>query len=390
MKIDDLIMLDLCVSDIVNEPKENHFDDTNAPLDVASNEFSEDSHSESSHNNEHDSDVGVGSQEIENALNDNQQDDQVVERPHFRLRNSHYQEDIIGDLNEGFKTRNQQPNQISFACYTSQIEPKHINEAIVDEYWVGAMQDELNQFKRNEVWFLVLRPKDINMIGVKWVFRNKTDESGKIVRNKIRLVAQGEFEMSMMGELNYFLGMQVKQTSMGIMLNQSKYARNLVKMFGLESGKEFETPMSTTVKLGKDEKGKSVDQSLYRSMIGSLLYLTASRPDICFSVDLCARFQANPNESHLKAVKRIIRYIKRTHNLNLFYSFDTNDILVGYCDDDWAGNVNDRKSTFDGCFYVGNNLVSWSSKKQNSVSLSFSEAVYIAAENACTQLLWMK
>ena len=199
-----------------------------------------------------------------------------------------------------------------------------------------------------------------------------------------------EFEMSMVGELNYFLGMQVKQTSMGIMLSQSKYANNLVKRFGLENGKDFETPMSTTLKLDKDEKGKSVDQSLYRSMIGSLLYLTASRPDICFSVGLCARFQANPKESHLKAVKRIIRYIKGTYNLGLFYSFDTNDILVGYCDADWAGNIDDRKSTSGGCFYVGNNLVSWSSKKQNSVSLSSSEAEYIAAGSACTQLLWMK
>ena len=203
-------------------------------------------------------------------------------------------------------------------------------------------------------------------------------------------VMSSEFEMSMVGELNYFLGMQVKQTSMGIMLSQSKYANNLVKRFGLENGKDFETPMSTTLKLDKDEKGKSVDQSLYRSMIGSLLYLTASRSDICFSVGLCARFQANPKESHLKAVKRIIRYIKGTYTLGLFYSFDTNDILVGYCDADWAGNIDDRKSTSGGCFYVSNNLVSWSSKKQNSVSLSSSEAEYIAAGSACTQLLWMK
>ena len=531
VKIDDLSMLNLCDDNDVNEPNENHVNDIISPIDVTS--------SESSQDDDKDSCIDVQSQGLENVLNDNQQNIQVVENsPHPRLRNLHYQDDIIGDLNEGVRTRNQIANQISYACYTSQIEPKNINEAIVDEYWVGAMQDELNQFERNEVWSLVPRPKDINVIGTKWVFRNKTDESGKIVRNKARLVAQGytqvegvdfdetfapvarlesirlllsiacvkkfklfqmdvksaflngylqeevyveqpkgfvdphspnhvfklkkalyglkqaprawydrltqylidnhyrrggidrtlfikhhdhdifvaqiyvddivfgstnktkvdefvsvmssEFEMSMVGELNYFLGMQVKQTSMGIMLSQSKYANNLVKRFGLENGKDFETPMSTTLKLDKDEKGKSVDQSLYRSMIGSLLYLTASRPDICFSVGLCARFQANPKESHLKAVKRIIRYIKGTYNLGLFYSFDTNDILVGYCDADWAGNIDDRKSTSGGCFYVGNNLVSWSSKKQNSVSLSSSEAEYIAAGSACTQLLWMK
>ena len=125
-------------------------------------------------------------------------------------------------------------------------------------------------------------------------------------------------------------------------------------------------------------------------MIGSLLYLTASRPNICFSVGLCARFQANPKEYHLKAFKRIIRYVKGTHSLSLYYSFDTNDILVSYCEADQVGNIDDHKSTSDGCFYVGNDLVSWSSKKQNSVSFSSFEAEYIVAGSACTQLLWMK
>ncbi|CAL2233202.1 unnamed protein product [Prunus armeniaca] len=112
-------------------------------------------------------------------------------------------------------------------------------------------------------------------------------------------------------------------------------------------------------------------------MIGSLLYLTASRPDISFSVGVCARFQANPKESHLNAVKRIIKYVSGTPTL-------------GYTDADWAGNVDDRKSTSGGCFYVGNNLVSWHSKKQACVSLSTAEAEYIAAGSCCTQLLWMK
>ncbi|KAK0577488.1 hypothetical protein LWI29_033847 [Acer saccharum] len=181
VKIDDLSMLNLCDDNGVNEPKENMLNDTKTLIDVASNVSSQD--------DENDSHVEVKSQRLENALNDNQQNDQVVKHSHPRLRNLHYQENIIGDLNEGVRTRNQIANQISYACYTSQIEPKNINEAIVDEYWVGAMQDELNQFERNEVWSLVPRPKDINVIGTKWVFRNKTDESGKIVRNKARLVA---------------------------------------------------------------------------------------------------------------------------------------------------------------------------------------------------------
>jgi hypothetical protein len=121
-----------------------------------------------------------------------------------------------------------------------------------------------------------------------------------------------EFEMSMIGELNYFLGLQVKQNDEGIFISQSKYAKDLVKQFGLDGKSHARTPMSTSVKISSDLAGKSVDPSLYRSMIGSLLYLIASRPDISFSVGVCARFQANPKESHLTAVKRIIRYVNDT------------------------------------------------------------------------------
>ena len=159
MKIDDLSMLNLCDENGVNEPKEKFLNDIKTPIDEAS--------SVSSQDDENDSLVEVESQGVENALNNNQQNDQVVEHSHPRLRNLHYQEDIIGDLHEGVRIRNQIANQISFSCYTSQIEPKNINEAIVDEYWVGAIQDELNEFERNEVWYLVPRPKDINMIGTK-------------------------------------------------------------------------------------------------------------------------------------------------------------------------------------------------------------------------------
>ena len=139
---------------------------------------------------------------------------------------------------------------------------------------------------------------------------------------------QAEFEMSMIGELTHFLGLQIRQLDSGIFLSQSKYAKNLVKKFGLESANSVRTFMSLNVKLTVDLLGKSVDSSLYKSMIGSLLYLTASRPDISYSVRMCARYQANLKESH----------------------------MTGYSDADWARNANNRKSTSGGCFYVGNNL----------------------------------
>ena len=125
-------------------------------------------------------------------------------------------------------------------------------------------------------------------------------------------------------------------------------------------------------------------------MIGSLFYLTASRPDISYSVGVRARYQANSKESHMTVLKRIIKYVKTTADFGVWYNKDTNEVLAGYSSTDWARNVDNRKSTLGGCFFVGNNLVSWLSKKQNSISLSTVEAKYIAADSCCIQLLWMQ
>ena len=124
--------------------------------------------------------------------------------------------------------------------------------------------------------------------------------------------------------------------------------------------------------------------TLYRSVIGSLLYLTARRPDIAFSIGVCARYQVAPKESHLTTVKQIIRYINGTLDYGLWYSKDSNACLAGYSNADWAGSVDDKKSTLGGCFYHGNNLVSWMNKKQNSMSLSTAKAEYIVAGSCCT------
>ena len=192
------------------------------------------------------------------------------------------------------------------------------------------------------------------------------------------------FKMSMVGELTYFLGLQVKQTDLGIYINQAKYARNLVKRFGLDNAAHAKSPMAANAKLTNDPSGESVDVTLYRSMIGCLLNLTASRPDIAFSVGVCSRFQSNPKVSHLNAVKRIIRYVGGTCDYGLFYSKKSNLSLAGFSDSDWVGNADDRKSTTGGCFYVEVNLVAWMSKKQNYVSLSTAEAKYIVIGSCCS------
>ncbi|KAK2428583.1 hypothetical protein QL285_027097 [Trifolium repens] len=158
----------------------------------------------------------------------------------------------------------------------------------------------------------------------------------------------------------------------------------------MDNASHKRTPAPTHLKLTKDEKGISVDQSLYRNMIGSLLYLTTIRPDITFVVGVCARYQADPKMSHLTQVKRILKYVNGTSDYGILYAHDENSKLIGYCDEDWAGSADDRKSTSGGCFFLGKNFISWFSKKQNSVALSTAEAEYIAAGSSCSQLMWMK
>ncbi|WVZ63710.1 hypothetical protein U9M48_013319 [Paspalum notatum var. saurae] len=187
-----------------------------------------------------------------------------------------------------------------------------------------------------------------------------------------------EFEMSLMGELQFFLGLQIKQGPEGTFVHQAKYTRDILKKFEMGDSKPMTTPMSTNTALDADEDGEAVDQKQFRGKIGSLLYLTATRPDIQFVVCLCACYQASPRISHRQAVKRIFRYLKLTPELGLWYSFGSSLPLRGFSDADHAGCRIDRKSTSGTCQLLGTSLVSWSSRKQASVSLSTTEVEYIA------------
>jgi hypothetical protein len=158
-----------------------------------------------------------------------------------------------------------------------------------------------------------------------------------------------KFEMSMMGELRYFLGFQIKQLQEGTFISQTKYIQDILKKFGMKDDKPIKTPMGTNGHLDLDTWGKSVDQKVYRSMIGSLLYLCASQLDIMLSVCMCARFQANPKEVHLRVVKRIIRYLVYTPKFGLWYLRGSTFDLIGYSNADWAGCKIDRKSTSGTC-----------------------------------------
>ncbi|KAF3677755.1 putative calmodulin-like protein 5-like [Capsicum annuum] len=178
-----------------------------------------------------------------------------------------------------------------------------------------------------------------------------------------------EFETSMIEEVNFFLGLQIKQTTSGTMIHQQKYVKELFKRFSMKEAKEISTPIATTTKLNLDETGLDVEKKLYRGMIRSLLYLKASRPDIIFSMGLCTRFQENLKESHLKSMKRIFKYLKGISDLGLWYPKGGKFNLVGYSDADYAGYLVDRKSTMSMTHFLGSCLVTWSTKKQNSVAL---------------------
>ncbi|GKA03290.1 putative ribonuclease H-like domain-containing protein [Tanacetum coccineum] len=485
----------------------------------------------------------------------------VPTNPTLRIHNAHPQSQILGDPNTPVQTRSSlkkiteahalvsyiQAHQRSnhkdqqhclFACFLSQFEPRKVSEALEDGSWVEAMQEELLQFKLQQVWVLVDLPNGAKVIGTKWVYRNKKDERGVVVRNKARLVAQGHrqeegidydevfapvarieairlflafasfmgfivyqmdvksaflygtideevyvsqppgfvdpdhptkvykvvkalyglhqaprawyatlstflekhgykrgtidktlfirrnkkdimlvqvyvddiifgstnkswcdefealmksrFQMSSMGELTFFLGLQVKQNKGGIFISQDKYVAEILKKFDLVNVKAAITPMETKLPLTKDEEAFDVDVHLYRSMIGSLMYLTASRPDIMYAVCVCSRFQVTPKTSHLNAVKRIFKYLKGKPNLGLWYPRESPLDLEAFSDSDYGGSNLDRKSTTGGCQFLGQRLISWQCKKQTIVATSTTEAEYVAAANCCGQVLWVQ
>ncbi|GJR75131.1 putative ribonuclease H-like domain-containing protein [Tanacetum coccineum] len=360
-----------------------------------------------------------------------------------------------------------------FACFISQIEPKKISQALEDESWVDAMQEELLQFKIQKVWILVDLPFGKKAIGTKWVYRNKKDERGVVVRNKARIEAIRIFFAfaSYMGFVVYHMDVksaflygtideevyvsqplsfvdpkfpkkvykvvkalyglhqaprawyatlstfllkngyrrgtidktlfikknkndimlvQFQQKEDGIFISQDKYVAEILKKFDFDSVKTASTPIETQKPLIKDEEAADVDVHLYRSMIGSLMYLTASRPDIMYAVCACSRFQVTPKTSHLHAVKRIFRYLKGKPKLGLWYPRVSSFDLEAYSDSDYAGANLDRKSTTGGCQFLGRRLISWQCKKQTIVATSTTEAEYVAAANCCGQVLWIQ
>ncbi|GKB75227.1 retrotransposon protein, putative, ty1-copia subclass [Tanacetum coccineum] len=348
----------------------------------------------------------------------------------------HPLDNIISELERPVSIRLQLHEQALFCYYDAfltSVEPKNYKDALTQACWIEAMQEELNEFERLEVWELIPHPDKVMVITLKWIYKVKLDELGGILKNKARLVARGyrqeeriDFEESFapvarLDAIRIFLAyaadmnmivyqMDVKTTFLNDILREEVYViqpdgfvdqdimNHVYKLkkalYGLKQAPCACDPVDTLMveksKLDEDTQGKAVDPTHYRGMVGTLMYLTASRPDLTFVVCMCARYQAKPTEKHLHAVKRIFKYLRGTVNRGLWYPKDSSIALTAYADADHAGCQDTRRST-SGCMQLlGDRLVSWSSKRQKSTVISSTKAEYIALSGCCAQVLWMR
>eukprot|EP00253_Pinus_taeda_P003667 PITA_03667 len=187
-----------------------------------------------------------------------------------------------------------------------------------------------------------------------------------------------------------FTGIEVVQNEKGIFISQARYVNQVLSRFNMQECKAAITPTVMGLKLSRENSSKDFDPSLYKSIVGSLMYLTATRPDIMYAVSLISRFIERPKEAHCQAAKRILRYVKGTKMFEILYNVSEHSDLVGYTDSDWAGSVDDRKSTSGYVFHMGSGAISWASKKQSIVALSTAEAEYVAATATTCQAVWMR
>ncbi|GKE08648.1 retrovirus-related pol polyprotein from transposon TNT 1-94 [Tanacetum coccineum] len=287
--------------------------------------------------------------------------------------------------------------------------------------------------ERLQVWELVPRPEGKNVIALKWLWKNKCDAENIVVWNKTRLVAKGykqeegiDFEelfasVARLEAVRIFIAYAAhKNITIFQMDDKTAFLNGLLKeevyvsqpegfidpefadhvyrfidpefadhKHGLDECVSMSTPMATE-RLDADLQGTPTDQTTYRRMIGGLMYLTASHPDIAFATFVCARYQARPTVKHLKEVKRIFRYLRQSYNMGLWYPKDSGFELIAYSDADHAGCKDDCKSTSGGLQFLGGKLVSWSSKKQDCTAMSTAEAEYVSLSACCAQVIWMR
>ncbi|CAL2246103.1 unnamed protein product [Prunus armeniaca] len=198
------------------------------------------------------------------------------------------------------------------------------------------------------------------------------------------------YEMIDLGLLHHFLGKGVVQTDRHIFIHQKKYAMKLLEKFGMRDCKSVAIPLVVNEKLCKEDGSEAANENEFRQIVGSLLYLTATRPDVMFASSLLARFMHNPTKKHMGTAKIVLRYIQGTLDFDIEFVEGKTTTLIGYCDSDWARNEDDMQSTSGYAFTLGSGMFSWASIKQNTVALSTAEAKYVSAAEATSQAKWLR
>ena len=301
--------------------------------------------------------------------------------------NGYLQEEIYVEQPEGFQVKGQEEKVylLKKALYGLKQAPRA---------WYSRIDEHLQSLgfvKSPSEATLYVKGTDANLIVVSVYVDDLlvTGSNEKLVK-EFKAEMLKVFEMTDLGLMSYFLGMEVKQDHDGVFISQKKYAKEILNKFHMEDCKRTSTPMNQKEKFSKDDGTEKVDESQYRSLIGCLMYLTATRPDIMFSVSLLSRFMHCACEVHFQAAKRIVRYIKGTTNYGIKYSYCQNFKLHGYSDSDWAGSIDDMRSTTGFCFNFGSGIFSWSSKKQDVIAQSTAEAEYVAANATINQAIWIR
>nr|GEY58978.1 uncharacterized mitochondrial protein AtMg00810-like [Tanacetum cinerariifolium] len=352
-----------------------------------------------------------------------------------RVHNDHHVKQMIGDLSSVTQTKsmtrmvkdqggltqihNEDFHTCMFACFLSQEEPKRVHQALKDPNWIKAMQEELLQFKMQKVWVLVDLPKGhtqeddidyeevfspvarIEAIRLFLAYASfmgftvyqmdvKSDFLYGTIKEEVYACQPLVFEDPVYPDKVYKMVKALYGLHQALKACYDKYVAKILRKFGLTDRKSASTPIDTKKPLLKDPDGEDVDVHTYRKIIGSLMYLTSSRPDIMFVVCACAHFQVTPKASHLHAVTRIFRYIKGKPHLGLWYPKDSPFNLVAYSDSNYAGASLDNKSIIGGCQFLGCRLISWQCKKQTVIATSSTEAKYVAAASCCAQVLWIQ
>ncbi|GKC66498.1 retrovirus-related pol polyprotein from transposon TNT 1-94 [Tanacetum coccineum] len=282
--------------------------------------------------------------------------DYQISEHNSKWTKDHALENIIGELDRPVSTRLQLHKQALFCYYDAfltAVDPKTYKDALTQSCWIKVMQEELNEFERLGVWELVPRPDKVMVITLKWIYKVKLDELGGILKNKARLVARGYHQEEDIDFEESFAPV-ARLEAIRIFLAFASHM-NMVK-YGFDSCDPVDTPMMEKSKLDEDKEGKA----------------------------------AWPTEKHLHAVKRIFRYLKGTNNQGLWYPKDSSIALIEFADSDHAGCQDTRRSTSGSMQFLGDRLVSWSSKRQKSAVISSTEAEYIALNGCCAQVLWIR